>query len=556
MYRLLIIDDEPYIVDWIYDLFSQYDKLDLDIYKAQSGREALNILGRAKIDIVISDIQMPGMNGIELLSIIQGNWPLCKVIFLTAYPEFEYAQIASKGGVTYLLKTESDEEIIRSVEKAVFELDHALKMDELIQAAARQVELARPIMQREFINELLTEDNSLPVLQSQLDELAISLSASEPVFLVIGRQDDWYVGKSLAERTRQSILIQNVADQYFSPLMTSHSHLFRQSYLVWLIQPKSNQNQPCIDQEDLEKAFTYIKGSIETIQEQCWRTLGTTCSFILNDSPVEWPGIPQSCLAMISDLNHGSANKPGSIQVQTRQNMSQPEQKNRFEFWYRQVQRESERVKVLETYFESGRPDDFFALLVQMEKSVYPAIARFPILMHEIILALSLMFMTYINRFPDLLTLFSDQTDYTILVNHCQGLTYEEAFRKFQEIAGKIFSYQVDDQDRSDRKLVTELQGYIQQHLSSDVSLIKLAELVYLNPTYLSRVYKQLTGTNLSEYIYAQKLGKAKSLLKDSKKRINEIATEVGFESAAYFIRMFKKSTGMTPQEYRENVTD
>jgi two-component system response regulator YesN len=86
------------------------------------------------------------------------------------------------------------------------------------------------------------------------------------------------------------------------------------------------------------------------------------------------------------------------------------------------------------------------------------------------------------------------------------------------------------------------------------VSLVKLAELVYLNPAYLSRVYKQITGTNISDYIYNTRLSKAKKILRESNSKVQEIALAVGFESVAYFIRSFKKSTGMTPQEYRENL--
>ena len=165
---------------------------------------------------------------------------------------------------------------------------------------------------------------------------------------------------------------------------------------------------------------------------------------------------------------------------------------------------------------------------------------------------MSLMFVTYINRFPELLDLLSDKLDYSVIANNCLGLSYDEAFNLFKETAEKVFSHQHEDQERSNRKLIIEVQDYIQRNLSGDVSLIKLAEIVYLNPTYLSRIYKQFTGTNLSEYIFNLKFSKAKSLLKDSKKKVNEIATEVGFESAAYFIRTFKKNAGMTPQEYRE----
>jgi two-component system response regulator YesN len=90
--------------------------------------------------------------------------------------------------------------------------------------------------------------------------------------------------------------------------------------------------------------------------------------------------------------------------------------------------------------------------------------------------------------------------------------------------------------------------------LSEDLSLTKLGELVYLNPVYLSRLYKQTTGIGLSEYVTQVRLDKANVLLKETNMKIQDIAAAVGFESAAYFSRFFKKEMHVTPNEYRESV--
>ena len=81
MYRILIVDDEPYVVDWLSSLLEMKTEFELDICLAYSAEEALNWLKRAKIDIIITDIQMPEMSGIELAQEVRKNWPQCKVIF-------------------------------------------------------------------------------------------------------------------------------------------------------------------------------------------------------------------------------------------------------------------------------------------------------------------------------------------------------------------------------------------------------------------------------------------------------------------------------------------
>lgn len=100
--------------------------------------------------------------------------------------------------------------------------------------------------------------------------------------------------------------------------------------------------------------------------------------------------------------------------------------------------------------------------------------------------------------------------------------------------------------------MVYTLHQYIAVHLSEDLSVNALAEKVYLNPVYLSRAYKQATGEKLSEYILVRRLERAKQLLQQPEKKISEIGYLIGLDSAAHFSRVFKKYTGLSPQEYRE----
>lgn len=103
---------------------------------------------------------------------------------------------------------------------------------------------------------------------------------------------------------------------------------------------------------------------------------------------------------------------------------------------------------------------------------------------------------------------------------------------------------------------MTVVNPYIEQHLADDLSLETLADHVYLHPNYLSRLYKQIAGTRISDRIKQMRLDKAKRLLANPRLKIQEVATSVGFESAHYFTKVFKKELHMTPQEYRERQQD
>ena len=112
MYRILVIDDEPIIADGLYELFAQDETFALEVHKVYSAPDALKLLDRLRIDIVLSDIKMPGMNGLELLTQIHRRWPFCHVIFLSGYSDFEYVQKAMQlGADSYILKSQGDDRV-------------------------------------------------------------------------------------------------------------------------------------------------------------------------------------------------------------------------------------------------------------------------------------------------------------------------------------------------------------------------------------------------------------------------------------------------------------
>ncbi len=102
---------------------------------------------------------------------------------------------------------------------------------------------------------------------------------------------------------------------------------------------------------------------------------------------------------------------------------------------------------------------------------------------------------------------------------------------------------------------IKQIKLYINEHLPDNLSLACLAELFHFNPSYLSRLFKAETGTNLSDYITEMRVERAKLLLQDYKLKIYDVSSAVGFESPHYFTRFFKKSTGLTPYEYRRKST-
>lgn len=148
MYKLLIVDDEPLLVEGLAEIVAGFEKHDLEIYKAYSTSEALAIMNQSSMDIVLSDICMPNMSGLDLMEKIGENWPRCKVIFLTGYDNFEYIHTAMrKGAVDYLLKSEDIDTIKATLYKAIAGLEEENEKVLLLKKAKQFYEDAFPLLQ-------------------------------------------------------------------------------------------------------------------------------------------------------------------------------------------------------------------------------------------------------------------------------------------------------------------------------------------------------------------------------------------------------------------------
>ena len=109
-----------------------------------------------------------------------------------------------------------------------------------------------------------------------------------------------------------------------------------------------------------------------------------------------------------------------------------------------------------------------------------------------------------------------------------------------------------EDAEESEKSFVNRLMNYMWENIDGDLSLCTLSDKLHLNPSYLSRRFKSLTGKNLTEAILELRVKKACELLKNTSLKISEIAPMVGYETAANFSKVFKKMMNITPREYRD----
>ncbi|WP_337102189.1 response regulator transcription factor [Paenibacillus sp. YIM B09110] len=535
MKKLLIVDDEPYTVDGLQVMLSEMEDLELELYTAYSADGAIDRMIRTKVDIVLSDIRMPGMDGLELQRWVSKRWPRCKVIFLTGHGDIQYAQQAIRGGsMDYILKTEGDEAIVKSIRGAMAMLEEEEQSDQFLLKARQQLSQTIPVLRKEWFMDLLDmRTRSSNLSERKFEELNVHLTLQEKVLLVGGRVDRWGEGDGLANQALLLYAIQNIAEEYLErlPLLTI---ILEGSEFVWLLQPNTEQGMG----EELDfwsDTTAYVLSALESIQATCRSLLKVTISLVCTGKPSAWDEIGTSYSrigqTMVLGIGSGEEMLIASCEEEPAGANSDVYRRNAAE---------------LERYLEANSEAEFNQYVTELFHKLPNIFNIYAQIYYSIVsLLLGQINKLELGGSP----VSADSIDRLLyLTGH---RTKEQAVLVLKETAAELFEQKRNVLDDRTHRVIGKLNAYIREHLSEDLSLDVLADQAYMNASYLSSLYKQFTGMNISDYIAELRVGKAKELLTHSPLKIHEIAAAVGYGTAGYFTRYFKKHVGMTPQEYR-----
>jgi len=554
MHRLLIVDNEDYVVEGLLEVFRQLPHLDLEVIGAYSAREALDWLKRTKIDIVVSDIRMPGMDGLTLQSEIVRYWPRCKIVFLSGFNDFDYVQQAIRGGaLDYVLKTDGDERLIEAVEKAVEKLKDEIEIQQLIERSKQQMKAASETLQQDFIRQLLHGERiGGRELAKQFADLHVPLKHGMPVVPVVCRVDEWKEDLSHYDRYLLLFSIRNIAGEYLDATVVPLSVPLDPFNILWLIQPKGlHPDSPTRVRDDTWSMIVrFLQGTFELIQGACKDLLKLELSIVMADAPVPWEGLARKFAALKASMLWGLGSGRETLMVEsgrTGGDGDREEEGTRDGAYPRDA---AGLIGSLASMIENNRREPFLALLDELfpldqgdaghrEKHYYMAAS------------VLLSFHTRELRLAGT----DERWDVGRLIRPDLGEAAGEAFAYLRRCGESIFDVRERLRGESENELMVKVKAYVADHLSSELSLTGIAENTGHNSSYLSRLFKQKNGVGIAEYITDCRVRLAKDLLSDPRNRIQDISESAGFASVQYFYRVFKKAAGVTPQEWRETAS-
>lgn len=568
MLHMMIVDDEPIAVNYLVEMLRELDHLELEISKAYSGVEALGRINEVKVDILLTDIRMPGMSGMELAERTVKRWPRCKAIFLTAYDDFAYIQTALRnGGVDYVLKTEGDEAIVRAIDKSISDIRAEINEEHILQKARQQLDLALPSLRREYLLEFVQGEVDTPAVRTKrFANLDMGLDPHQPVLAAIGRIDDWGSFGMSSDKPLLLYSIHNIAEEYLSPMDRFVALHVDRARFMWLIQPKQEPQEATVGSEAFEKKLDFdaeswmragqrLADGAELVQAACKRLLKVPISLTLAAKPSSWETVSERVESLKLQLGLGIGRGKEMLITEQQAEVAQGEPRSSRSFLAENDLRANVRkFDLLETYMDNGEKEPFghlFAGLFQAKDKLQSG-DEGNYLELELFSHLSAFFLSYLNK-RKLITQLGSAIRPELLTELRKHASWKEATGYFLELGIMLAEFNGRKQVERTNDIIGRIHHYIHQFLHEELSLTRLSGLVFLSPPYLSRFYKQMTGKGLLDYITEVRINKAKVLLKTSDRKINEIASEIGLESAAYFTRLFKKTTGFTPLEYRDS---
>ncbi|WP_348622965.1 response regulator [Paenibacillus peoriae] len=540
MVQILLVDDESYVTESLAATIP-WETLGIErVHQAASALAAVDVLEAYDIDILVTDIRMPGMTGLELIVEVNERWPHIRSLLLTGYADFEYAKKALQlKAFDYILKPVDDEEFIKCVSAAMDSLKEEWEAFDKV----HQLQYSRRndfgVLRTHLMHDLLLgRDLPVPKIESKMSEYEIKLRTGHPASMLLIQ-----LGKHFSDMDYHSVslieyAIGNIAEEVFAPDFHVWHCKAPHDCLIVLIEGNWNS----FPERSADERNRFLSAAIETFRKNVSNYLKGEIYVALTGwfkFPEELPKLYQTAIRSLY-WNH-------------------QEETDTLLFIEEQTEQPHSSVKSVEGLYmhptlthllESRQWDEAEAkvsrVFGKMEEVGYTREH-----LYELFISVTSAFMYTAHKQGRFITQM-DQVGFDPL--HAQKMVH--SFPHLKEwifsMMNKLKSEWSASEQSAKSYVVKQVQELISQDKGQELSVKTIADQVYLHPVYLSKIYKAETGEGLGDYIIRMRMERALYLLKYSNKKIYEITTELGYQNPQYFSKMFKKHYGMTPHEFRD----
>lgn len=534
MLKVLIADDEKMICSLISQLLD-WNALGYEIVgMAYTGVDAYEMIRKEQPDVIISDIRMPGYDGIELIKRTKEAGIEAEFVMISGFKQFEYAQNAMKYGVKYYLLKPIEEDKLQEIAEEIKDAILSRKQhDHYRNQLELEIQETRDKMKKRFLTSMLFgEQESRKIADCNSINQEYSTSFKEGVFQAVfikvdtDRGEEESIGSMIEKLEKYTDILGDVCEEH----ITTEMH----SGIITLVNYKFEQE--ALVRKKIEEMYEEIKKYIDRFEGfSVVLGVGRKMDHFLESN---------LCLKTAIDAIKYRIRISNTNIIYLENYQFEPYDINK-------IVTEGKKQAYLSKVVSGDIRGAQECLAATLREIRYSGGSYSPILFFDILIA-----------YVDLLTDYCKQQD-------LYSEEYERNLKKWnvstdnirsekmllavtEDLIRETLEYAAEEKKSKDIKPIREIKKYIEENYMEEISLGQLAELVDMNASYLSSVFKKETGMTYSEYLILCRVKQASRLLVETNLSIGEIAHQSGYQDARYFSKQFSKQVGLKPSEYRK----
>ncbi|SFL70690.1 response regulator [Pelosinus propionicus] len=536
MHRILIIDDDRIIRKGLAKTIP-WEKYGFQLGgEAADGEQGLKLIDEWHPHIVISDIRMPFMDGLDMARIVKERYPMIKLILLTGYNDFTYAQQAIKiKAFDYLLKPVDKELLLEKVKNAAVEWDEE-------HTAQQKIREAKPFLRKALLTKIIEcqqKEEEEELLQNAMS-LGIQLTGNTFIVFLIKVDEYYKEAMKMAEYSELKKALKycvfNICEELVYTRRKGGVVELEQDELILLYS----------SDETLNEAEQNARNFAEEIQNTVKAYLKTTATIAIGGVHQGISCIRFSYQEARSLLRFRHVIGKDKVYSLADIGFSPTNDHN--------IQIEGKAYELV-NHIKLGLLNDALGVINDLEyvmmQQKYISLYHVRLFSVQIIISLFSGAAEWAREWEK-----TQQANVTIIYNRINEMqTIKEIMDLIRTIVCELVEFMTNQRENHRYGIIGEAAKYIEEHYNKQgLSLQEVAKHVHINPVYLSALFKQEKRITFSEFLLHIRMKKAMELLRLNDMKTYEVAEEVGYSSPEYFSVCFKKYTGVPPLEFKNKI--
>ena len=528
MYSVFLVEDEIVIRDGLKASFPWEQYGFTYVGDAADGEVALPLIRQTKPDVLITDIRMPFMDGISLSKMIKKELPSTRIIIISGFDDFSYAQEAISIGVdNYLLKPITKDKLGEVMADAKNKLDKENERDNYLEQFKAESQEYEQFSRVRFFNQLVSGTMSVSEVYEKSEELGLSLDTTHYNLILL----DFTPMTDAAAAPVYSKHMARLSDQLMQYLKCCPEYIvFHWSMDTYAIIVKGDELT--ID--------SCTRNLIDNIERRC----------MVFEDEIHWYLAESGAITRFSEFAGACqrANKKLSCRYMNPNGHIFTDEDIEAIKSYDEESNTTIDQKLVMLFLENAQESEIPGFLDNIVNRQTKNALRSSLFCKYFAMTMYMCVCDYLRKLdadPDLIL------DKSLRTN-IEGVSYDTVLPLVNEMFSVAISKRKNELGKQSKSQLSAAMKYVDEHYQdSALCLNEVAKEVNISPSYLSAMFSRETETTFVEYMTSKRMEKAKSLLLNTKEKTQSIAEQVGYKDPHYFGYIFKKTYGLSPKEFR-----